>query len=55
MVLVDLAVDGSGGFLMSMLGNIFIHNRGSDLLMYSGVMVTSLMPIPRGLAFRFLR
>ena len=44
MVLVDLAVNGSGGLLMAGLGNGLVGNCGGDLLVDSGVMVTSLGP-----------
>ena len=45
MVLVDLTVDGRGGLLMTVLGNVLIHDGGGDLLVDRGVMVTSLVPV----------
>ena len=50
MVLMDLAIDGSGGFLVAVFGDILVHDCGSDLLVNCGVMVTSLVPAYCGLA-----
>lgn len=44
MVLVDLAVNGSSGFLVALLDHILVGNGGSNLLVDSGVMMTSLVP-----------
>ena len=44
MVLVHLAVNGGLGFLVADLGDVFVHDSWSNLLVYCGVMVTSLVP-----------
>ena len=42
MVLMDLTVDGSGGFFMLVSGDVLIHDGGSNFLVYGGVMMTCL-------------
>lgn len=44
MILMNFTVNGSGGFLMTVFGDIFIHDSGSNFLVDSGVMVTGLVP-----------
>lgn len=44
-ILMNFTVNGSGGFLMTMFGDVFIHDSGSNFLVDSGVMVTSLVPV----------
>ena len=45
MVLVDLTVDGGGGLLMTVLGDVLVHDGWGDLLVDGGVMVTCLVPV----------
>lgn len=47
MVLVNLTVDGSSGLFVTLLDNSLVHNCGSNFLVNSSVMVTSLVPIKR--------
>ena len=47
MVLVNLAVDGSGSLFVTLLDDSLVHNCGSNLLVNGGVMVTSLVPMKR--------
>lgn len=44
MILVNLAIDSSGGLFVAVSGNIFLHNCWSDGFMNSGVMMTCLVP-----------
>lgn len=44
MVLVDLTINGSLSLFMTLLDYLLLHNRGSDLLVDCGVMVTGLVP-----------
>ena len=44
MVLVDLTIDGSSGLFVTLLNDVLVHDSGSNLLVNSGVMVTSLVP-----------
>ena len=43
-ILMNFTVNGSGGFLVTVFGDIFIHDGGSNFLVDSGVMVTGLVP-----------
>lgn len=43
-ILVHLTIDGGGSLFVALLDDFLLHNSGSDLLMYSGVMMTSLVP-----------
>lgn len=45
MVLMHFTVDGGGGLFVTVLGNVFLDNGWSNLLMDSGVMVTSFVPV----------
>ena len=44
MVLVHLAVNGGLGLLVVDLGDILVHDGWCNLLVYCGIMVTSLVP-----------
>ena len=44
MVLVHLAVNGGLGLLVADLGDVLVHDGWCHLLVYCGVMVTSLVP-----------
>ena len=44
-ILVDLTVDGSGCLLMALLHNVLVYDGGSNLLVNSGVVVTSFGPV----------
>ena len=50
MVLVDLTVDGGGGLLMTVLGDVLVHDGWGDLLVDGGVMMTCLAPVSRASA-----
>ena len=43
-VLMNFTVNGSGGFLMTVFGDVFVHDGGCNFLVDSGVMVTGLVP-----------
>ena len=45
MVLMDFTVDGSSGLLVTLLNDGLVDDSGSNLLVDSGVMVTSLVPM----------
>lgn len=47
MVLVNLAVDGSGSLFVTLLDNSLVHNCGSNFFVNGGVMMTSLVPVKR--------
>ena len=44
MVLVHLTVDGSSCLLVTLLNDVLVYDSGSNLLVNSGIMVTSLVP-----------
>ena len=44
MVLMNLTVDGSGGFFVTLLDNVLLNDCGSNLFVDCGVVVTSLVP-----------
>ena len=43
-ILVNFTVNGSGGFLMTVFGDIFVHDGGGHFLVDSRVVVASLVP-----------
>ena len=45
MVLMDLTIDGSSSLLVTLLNDVLVDDSGSNLLVDSGVMVTSLVPM----------
>lgn len=47
MVLVNLAVDGSGSLFVTLLNDSLVHNCGSNFLVDGGVMFASLVPVER--------
>ena len=44
MVLVNLTVDGRGSFLMTVFGNVLVHNGWGHLFVNGGIMMTRLVP-----------
>ena len=44
MVLVHLAINRGLSLLMALLDDLLVHNGGSNLFMYCGVMMTGLVP-----------
>ena len=44
-ILVDLTVDGGGGLLMTVLGDVLLDYGRGDLLVHGGVIVTGLVPV----------
>ena len=43
-ILMNFTVNGRGGFLMTVFGDVFIHDSGSNFLVDGGVMVTRFVP-----------